>query len=56
MRRELDVLVRLGLIEPMEKSPGEIRQFFIANQDHPAWAAIDGAVSAVNDLAATAET
>ncbi len=51
MRRELDVLARLGLIEPLDRPPGEIRQFFVAAPDHPGWTAIDGAVIAARRLA-----
>ncbi len=51
MRRELDVLARLGLIEPLDKPPGEIRQFFASASEHPGWAAIDGAVIAARDMA-----
>lgn len=47
LRPELQHLCDLGMIEQQDKAPGQIRQMYTVDAEHPLWAIITTAVDSV---------
>ncbi len=53
VRRELELLVAAGAIEPQPQASGERRLFYTADLQHPIWPVVDAAVLCAKELALT---
>lgn len=50
VRRELELLAAIGAISPLPQEPGERRQLYINDPDHPLWAIVDAAHACIEQL------
>ncbi len=50
VRRELELLVAAGAIDPQPQAVGERRLFYTADLEHPIWPVVDAAVLCANEI------